>query len=251
LEEEKVLHAGLETYATKWPEFDYFTGGLAPQELAVISGVAGKGKSLFCRSMAYQLLKQGVSVGFIHFEGSQLDAFRPFEVDPNFKLWLPKKKEAGNPDWIIEQCYRFKAKHDGQVIFLDHLHYIVDMSTQQNMSLNIGALVRRLITEVAEPLNMVVVLIAHQQSIDTDKKEPSMDTIRDSSFLQQEPGLVVVINRSPDPGIEKGQDITYDQGYAMVKVEKARRKGTFRKKLTFQKKGDWLHELGYQDDALI
>ena len=241
LDDEKETRSNRPMFLTDWPQFDSMLNGMVPQELTIVSGIQGNGKSLFCRSMAHQFVKQGIPVGYIHFEGSFLDAFQPFEYDPDFKLFVPKKKEAGNPDWIIEQCYRFKAKYDGKIIFLDHLHYIIDMAIKDNMSLNIGALLRTLIAEVCEGLDMAIILVAHQTGIDS-KTEPSIDTIRDSSFLKQEPANVIIVHRTPDPAINKEAGISYTGGYAMVKIDKSRRTGAYRQKLTFQKKGAWLEE---------
>lgn len=242
LEDEKELRNNRPMFLTDWPQFDSMMNGLVPQELTVVSGIQGNGKSLFCRSMAHQFLKQDIPVGYIHFEGSFMDAFSPFEYNPNFKLFVPKKKEAGNPEWIIEQCYRFKAKYDGKIIFLDHLHYIIDMGMKENVSLNIGALLRNLIGEVCEGLDMAVILVAHQQGIDANT-EPSIDTIRDSSFLKQEPANVIIVHRMADPMLpNQKSEKSYEGGYAMVKIDKARRTGTYRKKITFQKQGAWLGE---------
>lgn len=241
LNDEQSKRFGQSSFLTDWPQFDYFTGGLVPQELTVVSGIQGNGKSLFCRSMAHQFLKKDIPVGYIHFEGSFLDAFKPFEYNPAFQLFVPKKKEGGNPNWIIEQCYRFKAKYDGKIIFLDHLHYIIDMNMKDNISLNIGALVRNLVTEICEGLDMAVILVAHQTGIDI-KTEPSIDTIRDSSFLKQEPANVFIVHRIADYSNNKDAEKTYKHGFAMVKIDKSRRMGTYRQKLTFQKQGDWLQE---------
>ena len=241
LESEASKNGNRKAFLTDWPEFDFFTGGIMTQELTIVSGIQGNGKSLFCRSLAHQFLQKDIPVGYIHFEGSFLEAFTPFAYNPAFKLFVPNQKEAGNPSWIIEQCYRFKAKYDGKVIVLDHLHYIIDMAMKENMSLNIGALLRNLIGEVCEGLDMAVILIAHQAGIDAGT-EPSIDTIRDSSFLKQEPANVFIVHRMADPQINKNSDKTYSEGYAMVKIDKSRRTGTYRKKLTFKKQGDWLVE---------
>lgn len=241
LEAEKSRHGNKEAFFTGWSEFDFFIGGLVTQELTIVSGIQGNGKSLFCRSLAHQLLKQDIPVGYMHFEGSFLDAFRPFDYNPEFKLFVPNQKEAGNPAWVIEQCYRFKAKYDGKIIILDHLHYIIDMAMKDNVSLNIGALLRNLVTEVCEGLDMAVILVAHQTGIDS-RTEPSIDTIRDSSFLRQEPANVIIVHRLADPVDNSGVDKTYQQGYAMVKIDKSRRLGTYKQKITFKKNGVWLQE---------
>jgi archaellum biogenesis ATPase FlaH len=240
-EKSKNLHAGIR-FDTGWTDFDYFTDGLSTRELMVVSGIEGNGKSLFCRSLMRKLLQQEIPVGFMSFEGNLKDTLKDFQAEPNLRMFLPLELKAGEPAWVIEQCLRFKAKHDGKVVILDHLHYMIDMNIQQNVSLNIGAFVRTLVTDVCSKLNMLVVLVAHQQSIDTKKIEPGIETVRDSSFLRQEPDLFITVHRQLDPGMAENPaaERSYEGGFAFVKIDKARRKGTYRKKLTFQKRGAWL-----------
>ena len=245
LEKKKADQRKIAKHLTNWEEFDYFTQGLGAEELTIVSGIQGNGKSLFCRSLVRQFLQQNIMTGYISFEGSEYDTFKPFEYDPSFKLYVPERLEAGDPKWIIDQCYRLKAKYDGKIIILDHLHYIIDMNIQQNLSLNIGALLRTLITEACKGLSMSVILVAHQQGIDSTKTEPGIETTRDSSFLRQEPSNFITVHRIADP-VDlklKAADRTYDQGWASVKIDKCRRTGAYRKKLTFQKRGDWLEPL--------
>lgn len=230
-------------FMTGWPQFDHFTDGLASSEFSVISGMEGKGKSLFCRSLINRLLISDIGVGYISYEGNQYSTFKPFE-GKNFKLYTPDTLESSNPEWVIEQCYRIKANFDVQFIVLDHLHYIVDMNMRQNLSLNIGALIRNLIGEVCRKLGVHVILVAHQQGIDDKKQEPGIETVRDSSFIRQEPDNFFIVHRVPDPKPDGHKDAenTYNQGWAFVKIDKSRRKGTYRQKITFQKKDDWLEE---------
>jgi replicative DNA helicase len=232
-------------FTTGWTEFDALTEGIMTSELMVVSGMEGNGKSLFCRSLAARLVSQGIPVGFMSWEGNILDALKPFEKlqRKDAPLFVPLALEAGNPSWVVEECYRFKAKHDGRVVILDHLHYLVDMNMQQNFSLNIGAFLRTLVKDVCNGMNMTVILVAHQQNVDTKKTEPGIETVRDSSFLRQEPDLFITVHRQSDPTEEQNKNIqskTYQSGYAMVKIDKARRSGTYRHRLTFQKQGSWL-----------
>lgn len=95
---------------------------------------------------------------------------------------------------------------------------------------------------------MLVFVLAHQGQ--AKEGEPSIDNIRDSSFIGQESDMVFVVYRQADPvppELEKNAKIrgyahSYEAGYAIVKIEKARRAGTFKKRLTYRKIGHWLEE---------
>lgn len=90
--------------------------------------------------------------------------------------------KAGNFEWLKLKCLEAKMKYNCQVIFIDHLHFLVDMETKLNMSLNIGAVMRQIKHDIAKEMGLMVFLIAHQGQPGSDA-EPSLGNIRDSSFI--------------------------------------------------------------------
>lgn len=243
-------------YETGFPEFDTFVDGVASGELIVVSGNTGQGKTLFVKSLVRGFASQDVPTTVFSYEVPTDQFLESYEDLPRCEtLYVPKELKTNDVAWIKEKVIEARAKYDNKIVVIDHLHYIVEMSSQKNFSLTVGEALRKLKQEIAIGLNQVVVLICHQQSLGGEV-EPSISTIRDSSFTGQEADMVLIVHRIPDRThliVADGahdrkekippQDWTYDNGQAFVKIDKARRTGVYKKKCTFQKRGAWLEPL--------
>lgn len=230
-------------FYSQMPQFDSYTDGFELGELIVITGATGNGKTLLAESISKNLLDQGVKVAWFSYEVPTSKLLEKYSSQIELGLYVPMQLESGNFEWIKSKALEAKTKFECKVIVIDHLHFLVEMNTRQNMSLNIGAVMRQLKQSVAIGLNMVVVLICHQGQPEPEK-EPGLEKIRDSSFIAQESDMVLVVFRQVDSNYDSktGMEKTYEEGRAIIKVEKARRKGTFRKRIDFVKDGLWLRE---------
>lgn len=227
--------------------------GFSSGEVNVITGPTGNGKTLFADTLGQGFMRlSGIPIAWFSFEvptEQMIEKYVQASDRDKLGLFVPMEMKAGNFEWLKLKCLEAKMKYNCQVIFIDHLHFLVDMETKLNMSLNIGAVMRQIKHDIAKEMGLMVFLIAHQGQPGSDA-EPSLGNIRDSSFIGQESDNVFVVYRCPDPLPEelrknenvKGYPRTYEEGYATVKIEKARRSGVYRKKLLFQKVGQWLQE---------
>lgn len=232
--------------------FDGLMQGFKGGEVTVISGPTGNGKTLFADSIGQRLMRLSeINIAWFSFEvptEQMIQKYVVAEDKEKLGLYVPMELKAGNMEWIKKKCLEAKLKYKCQAVFIDHIHFVIDMGTRQNMSLNIGGVMRQFKHDIAKKLNLMVFVIAHQGQ--PKDEEPSIENIRDSSFIGQEADNVLVVYRTADPlpselennGKIKGYERSYSEGFATVKIEKARRAGTFRKKLTFQKQGPWLEE---------
>jgi len=229
------------SFQSGYSELDYFTQGFQTGELIVTSGYSGMGKTLFVKSLIRSFGIENVPVVCFSYEdevGRYLEKLK--QEGKAYPLYVPMQLETGNLQWLEERVLEAKLKYNSRIVTIDHLHYLMDSTFgKENMSLRIGSIMRFLKSQVAVKHNMVVFIVAHQEKA-RDGSEASMDTIRDSSLIGHESDMVIIIQRKSDDAPVKGQDASYEAGYAMVKIDKARRAGTFRKRITFQKKGDWL-----------
>ena len=229
-------------FETGFAELDSVLDCVTTGEVMVISGLTGNGKTLFAKTLIRNLSGQNIPCLVLSYEVMTEEFLRPFQEDNLLGsiFYVPMELKTGFVPWVEEKVIEARLKYNNKVILIDHLHYVVDMKTDK-MTQNIGAAMRCL-KEIAIKHNQTVVVIAHQEKL-KDDKEPGIETLRDSSFVGQEADVVIIVHRIPDSKPEKGFDPTYDQGYALVKVDKARRSGAFHKRLTFQKKGNWLEPL--------
>jgi replicative DNA helicase len=233
----------IKKFFSQMPQFDYFTDGFETGELVVISGHTGNGKTLLAETISKHFMDQGIKVAWFSYEVPTPKLLEKYSQQIELGLYVPMQLESGNFDWIKFKALEAKTKFDCRMIVIDHLHFLVEMNPRNNMSLNIGAVMRQLKQSIAVNMNLVVLLISHQGQPDSEK-EPGIEGIRDSSFIAQESDLVFIVYRQVDSNWDSksGMEKTYEEGRAVIKVEKARRAGTFRKRIDFIKDGHWLRE---------
>jgi replicative DNA helicase len=142
---------------------------------------------------------------------------------------MPAKLKGNSIDWITERIHEAKVKYRVQAVFVDHLHYLVDMS-RHSISIEIGSVMRS-IKKLALRFNVCFFLIAHTTKIRPDTELDLGDT-RDSSFIEQEADNVFYIWRKPHRANE-----------ATLKIAKNRRYGVFNQKIPLIKIGHFLGEL--------
>lgn len=242
----------VQSYATGLSQLDSLVEGFQTGEVVVITGPTGNGKTLLADTIGQRFMRgEKMPVVWFSYEVPTVKMIEKYvgALDSQaIGLYVPMELKAGEFEWVKKKCLEAKLKHDCRVVIIDHLHFIVDMNTQTNMSLNIGAVMRQIKHDIAKAMNMLVFVLAHQGQ--AKEGEPSIDNIRDSSFIAQESDMVFVVYRQADPVPSelqgnaklKGYPHSYQQGYATVKIEKARRSGAYKKRLTYQKQGHWLEE---------
>jgi replicative DNA helicase len=181
--------------------------------------------------------------------------------DADIPIYVPKQLQAMDYDWLYRKCVEGKYKYGCNLILIDHLHFMVDMQTKQNMSLNIGAFMRRLKKDIAIDLEMAVILIAHQGQPKEDQ-EASLHNLRDSSFIAQESDCTIIVQRKKNLSADEESKYQERIGYlpeelkppvfdlgdysanlAIVKVAVNRRTGVFDWKKMFKKVGNFMEEI--------
>jgi intein/homing endonuclease len=151
--------------------------GLGQGEIVTISGATGNGKTLLAKSINRGLMTDDVKTVFFSYEVNASTVVKSYG-EQNMNMYLPLRLEAMNIEWLFNRIHEAKVKYGCEVVFIDHLHYLVDMAIKQNVSLNIGAVMRTLKQKVAMALNMTVVLLTHTQQPKWDE-EPNLGQIRD------------------------------------------------------------------------
>lgn len=220
------------------PQLDHLLEGFEAGELVVVSGPAKNGKSLFCQTLTCQFSRQGIITLWFSYEltlrqfiarfpGKLPDVCLPAKMTDNTLLWIE--------DRIQEGIEKFGIK----VVFIDHLHFIVDMERLRNPSLEIGVVLRGL-KHIAIKHGIVIFLVAHIGKVE-DGKRPTAANLRDSSFLTQEPDTVLMIWRRKET-----KDGANDNR-ANVSVEMSRRTGVFNKKFQMVKVDGLLREVPKED----
>jgi len=182
-------------FFSKLPGLDKMLDGFREGDLVVISAPTKMGKTTLAQTFTHNLAEAEIPSLWFSYELTQKEFLEKFgEPMPFFTL--PKHLEGNSLDWLEQKIMEAIAKYGIKVCFIDHLHFLLDMSfisNRGNVSLLIGSIMRRL-KQIALKWNICIVLIAHTTKISFEK-QPDLADIRDSSFISQEADSVMMIWR--------------------------------------------------------
>lgn len=218
---------------SKIPGLDQAIEGFRGGELIVISGPTGEGKTLFCQTLTETFAQKEEFPLWFSFEMPPRSFLRSFPSIPYF--YLPAQLTPYQWQWFLDRVEENRQKHDGKIIIIDHLHFLLHFFQDRNPSLEIGKLMRNL-AALKNRDEYIIFLIAHIGKI-ADGQRATMKNIRDSSSITQEADTVLMIQRLEDK----------PQG-AVLTVEKARVTGVFGRTVPVKKSGGYLREETKRDD---
>ena len=178
---------------TKIPALDRIIDGFREGNLVVVSAPTKMGKTTLCQTFTIEFAKQDMNCLWFSYEVPMYEFMNKFGDNPPL-FYLPKQLKGNTMTWLEERIVESIAKFNTKVVFIDHLHYIVDMNARnQNMSLQIGS-VMRFLKKIALKYNIVIFIVAHMKHIKLTS-EPDLDDLRDSSFIGQEADIVLMMWR--------------------------------------------------------
>ena len=216
------------TYKLGFPMLDNLIGGVQAGELTVISGITGNGKTLLAQTFTRNLNDSEILPLWFTYEVLAPQFLKNFGSSlPTF--CMPSMLKANTIEWIEDKIYESVLKYESKVVFIDHLHYLVDMK-MRNVSLEIGFLMRYL-KKLAIRYAQSIFIICHMTKLQQDK-EPDTENLRDSGMIGCEADNVFFIWRKKS----KPQE-------AILKISKARRTGVMQEKIELIKVGNYLEEL--------
>jgi len=213
-------------YSTGMNGIDLLTDGFGPGELVIITGFSGHGKTSFCQTLTVNMSKSELNCLWFSFEMTAKQFLRKFNL-PLPLFYLPEVNNAISIGFIENAVNNAIKKYKIKAVFIDHLHYIVDMIPAGNMSQSmiIGDVCRKL-KQMAISMNITVFLIAHTTQPRSDDP-PNLGSIRDSSFIAQESDAVYCISRIK----KKGYSSEVYSNDSWFYILKQRRTGNMGKKV--------------------
>lgn len=249
--EEKIKTQPKATYHfdSKIPGLDKLINGFEAGELIIISGPTKNGKTAFSQSLTVNFERQGIKCLWFEFEVPERQFIAQFKKElPLF--YLPKILKDKDVNWIKNRILEGIIKYNTRVVFIDHLHYLIDMYTK-NASMDIGRAIRDL-KRFAVENDVVIFTMAH-----TTKIKPGMalteDSVRDSSFIPQEADSTIMIQRESKIRIKGGQQYIEYTGNTFLHILNHRRTGVMGKKINLLFKDGYLYEkdISGRDDSGI
>lgn len=175
-------------------QIDEMIGGFRESQVVIVSGPTGHGKTTFCRTLTRRFAEQNVNCLWMSYEEGIGEFLNKFVDVPLF--YLPQELKQGSLEWTEERIVESIAKYDCKVIFIDHLHYLLEMQKMaeaKSLSLLIGMMLRE-IKKMAIKHQVTIFLVSHMKKIMYDRM-PEIDDLRDSSFVGQEADVVMFVKR--------------------------------------------------------
>lgn len=222
---------------------DDILGGFVRKQLIVIAAPTKMGKTSFCIDLTARMKE--LSPLWFPFEEPAEELIQKFlvrkEKPPLF--FTPQKIIGNTLKWIERKIIEAKVKYGSEVIFLDHLHFIVPFSMERQ-DLRIGETMREL-KGLAKRLNVIIFLIAHLKKTKMDQN-PDLEDLRDSSFIAQEADTVIMLWRKTHR--EQGEIVITNE--VNISVQANRRTGkTGNVKMIFEN-GRFIELSKRQDEEL-
>lgn len=210
------------------PTLDAYIEDFRGGEVIAISGPTKNGKTLLAQSLTANFEKQGQPSLWFSFEVPARQFLSQFPELPF--LYLPAKLKPHALDWLEDRIVESFEKYRTRIVFIDHLHYLLDMARMKSPSIEIGTVIRSL-KGIAVNREMLIFLLCHTTK-NTRDGSLSYESIRDSSFVSQESDSVFMVKRTPDDG----------ENTARLRVEFHRRTGIMEKIVYLVKVGGLLRE---------
>ena len=176
--------------------FDNATdGGFREGELITISGMSGQGKTTYTLNLAIRLSELSVQSLYFSYEMDAYYLHQSFLRIKNEEMlvYAPVDLVSGKLDFIEKQIQEGISKKAIKVVFIDHLHFLIDMKDSKNSSLFIGGIVREL-KRMAVRNKIIIFLIAHTKKIGAEEVL-GLSSVRDSGMIVAESDYVFLIER--------------------------------------------------------
>ena len=187
---------------TGFPSLDAIIEGFRPGNLVTISAPTKQGKTTLAQSFTRGFSENGVASLWFSFEVPMQEFLEHYGGNiPN--AYSPQsfpRNTHRQMEWINLRVQEAIAKYDVKAVFIDHLHFLLGMQelSTGNTSLMVGGIMREL-KRMAMALDVTIFLVAHvKKSLSNNK--PSLEDLRDSSFIAQESDIVLMMWRKLQRG---------------------------------------------------
>jgi RecA-family ATPase len=230
----KEERKGLFNLKSNIPSLDREVEGFRDGELIVISGPTKHGKTLLAQTLTAAFTKQQEFPLWFSFEVPARQFLECFPELPLF--YMPQKLKAHVFTWLEDRIDEAFLKYRTRAVFIDHLHYLVDLARLKNPSIEIGQIIRQL-KNLAVDRGFIIFLLCHTTK-GKSEQNLSYESIRDSSFISQESDCCIMIKRTPDVAKDASS----------LRIEFHRRTGVLEKVVELEKINGYLRERSSRDE---
>src|SRR3990167_1662505 len=211
-------------FTSPFKTLNEMTKGFQASNLVVISGPPGMGKTTLAQTFTHHLLNTNPI--WFSYELPADEFLERFPEVPVF--YMPRRIVTKNLDWVETRIKESIIKHNTQVVFIDHLQYLIDTSrgSTDMQSLKIEEIMRTLKT-LCNNTKIIIFLMVHIKH-NMLEAAPGLYDLKGSSSIAQESDLVLFLwrKRKKGQGVKEIRDegILYENE-STLSVQKNRRTG--------------------------
>ena|SRR3990167_2028742 len=210
-------------FSSPFKTLNEMTKGFQAGNLVIVSGPSGMGKTTLAQTFTEHLIQHN-PLWFSY----ELPADEFLERFPNIPVfYMPRRIVTKNLDWIETRIKESIVKNNTQVIFIDHLSYLIDTTKGNNdmQSARIEEIMRTLKT-LCNNTKIIIFLMVHMKH-NMLEVAPSLQDLKGSSSIGQESDLVLFLWRKRK---KQGKELTREEGIlyedeSTLSVQKNRRTG--------------------------
>lgn len=184
-----------EMFMTGITGLDTILKGFRKNQLIVLAAPTKSGKSQMTVELAIRM--PFMNSVFIPFEESADELVMKFldrhEEPPLF--YTPKAITGNTVAWIEKKVVEGIVKFNSKLFFIDHLHFIIPF-TSDRLDTRIGQVMRDL-KRIAKEHGVVIIIVAHLKKTNMTVS-PTLEDLRDSSFIAQEADTVMMLWRATE-----------------------------------------------------
>lgn len=177
--------------------FDHISGGLDPEELIIITGETGIGKTNLAMNIMANVAASGSPVLFFSLEMSQLEVTHRFQglyrTDQDaaaHPIFLYSAKMDVTVDTLRAAIKSAVTVHGVKLVCIDHLHYFTKSASDYREQLEI---ITREVKLMAREFQIPIILIAHTRKLTGTNTRPMLSDIKDTSGVAQDADQVVIV----------------------------------------------------------
>lgn len=210
----------IEGLTTGYGLLDQCIGGLANEELIIVAGGTGQGKTLYTQCMLMHMALNNIPTLFFTLEMPPRETTIRFmkiiksmfvpDITRELPIYYYHGTNATLP--ILDKAIEKGIKLGVKCVVIDHLHFFA--KNNENQAAEIGNITRE-IKLMARRYNIPIILISHIRKTGSPHKTPNLEDLKDSSGIAQDADTVLMVWR----------DMDTNSTVLKVKVRKSRRRG--------------------------
>jgi replicative DNA helicase len=222
-EQEMELNGEFSGCKSGFKDLDKQIIGFKNQQVVIVAGRPGMGKTTFGINIAYRLAKQNTAVGFFSLEMSHTELTKKFAAietqisnsrireleESKLHEYFTKSQKLGalpihiddkpnaSIDDIRARAITMKRRHDIKLIVIDYIQLINVGKSKGNREQEISEISRK-IKLLAKELNIPIIAIAQlsRQVETSDPKIPFLHHLRESGSIEQDADMVLMLWRA-------------------------------------------------------